>query len=141
VGVWSVDEVAYAVDDSGTTVLLVDDALRFRGGTLRERCGGLEAVVFCGDGDRAGDTHHYEELVVDHPPASDARREGWDRFGVYTGRTTAPEGGDADHHNLLASTYGGLATWPMVGRIAHLGPNARAAATSARSCCDRHRPL
>ena len=65
---WSTAEITYALEDSGSTVLLVDENFASVGSTLREACPGLTTVVYCGNdrvpdgsarlrtGDRGGDS-------------------------------------------------------------------------------------
>lgn len=124
---WTVDEVAYAINDSGSTVLLVDDAFADVGGVLRQRCPDLAEVVFCGDDEPPADTLDYEQMVATHAAAEDVRRSGQDLFGVfYTGGTTAfSKGVMLSHHNVLASAYAGQATTEMVtptGALLHVAP-------------------
>ncbi len=131
---WTVEELAFAIDDSGAKVLLVDDAFGPTVGDLRDRCADLERVVFCGAGDQPVDAVHHVELVAGHSPAPDViprrRTRGGmarDLFGVfYTGGTTAfPKGVMLTHHNMLASAYAGQATEPMVtpaGTLLHVAP-------------------
>ncbi len=47
---WSAAEIAYALTDSGTEVLFVDDAFAHFGPELRERAPGLRTLIYCGAG-------------------------------------------------------------------------------------------
>jgi acyl-CoA synthetase (AMP-forming)/AMP-acid ligase II len=101
---WSAAEILYALDDSGSTILLVDDTFRpmveqFRGDarTLRE-------VIYCGDGPVPDGMHGYEALIAATAPVPDAVRRGDDLAGIfYTGGTTGfPKGVMLSHRNLAA---------------------------------------
>ncbi|MFF8955349.1 long-chain fatty acid--CoA ligase [Streptomyces sp. NPDC014894] len=107
---WSPAEIAYAVADSGTEVLLVDDAFSAAVPELRERCPGLRAVVHCGDGPAPEGTVSYEELVRSFEPVPDGRHGG-DTLALllYTGGTTGlPKGVMVSHRGLLSSLHGSL---------------------------------
>jgi acyl-CoA synthetase (AMP-forming)/AMP-acid ligase II len=120
---WSVAEVAYALDDCQTDVLLVDDAFA---GVLTE-LPPRKTVIFCGDGATPDGTVNYEDLVAAHEPMADVRRADDDLYGVfYTGGTTGrPRGVMLTHRNMLTSAMGTLATEPVFaagGRLLHAAP-------------------
>lgn len=121
---WSAAEIGYALADSGTSVLLVDDRFAPLVGQLRADGARLDAVVFIGDGPRPDGLLDYEELLADAEPVADARRGGDDLLGLYyTGGTTgAPKGVMLSHRNVLTSAMGSLATGEFVtpgGRLLH----------------------
>ncbi len=102
---WSAAEILYSLDDSGSSILLVDEAFRpmveqFRGDarTLRE-------VVYCGDGEAPAGMHGYEALIAASAPVPDAVRRGEDLAGIfYTGGTTGfPKGVMLSHNNMCSS--------------------------------------
>jgi acyl-CoA synthetase (AMP-forming)/AMP-acid ligase II len=124
---WSPAEIAYSLRDSGTTVLLVDDAFAPLAPTLREQVDSLVAVVHCGDGPLPEGLLSYEELVSSHDPVPDAERSGDDLAGVfYTGGTTGfPKGVMLSHANLVTSALGAMASGELVGRgsvLLHAAP-------------------
>ncbi|MBW0134422.1 long-chain-fatty-acid--CoA ligase [Pseudonocardia abyssalis] len=125
---WNPAEIAYALGDSGSTVLFVDDAFAPMLPTLRSLCPGLTTVVHCGDGPAPEGSLPYEGLVAGHDPAPDAHRSGDDLAGIfYTGGTTAhPKGVMLSHANLLVSAMGGGATGGGFvvpdGRFLHAAP-------------------
>ncbi|MEU3607625.1 long-chain fatty acid--CoA ligase [Streptomyces sp. NPDC035033] len=100
---WSPAEMAYALNDSGTGVLLVDDAFAPLAAELRERAPGVHTLVYCGDGTAPDGMLDYERLVTGFEPVPDVRRGG-DTVGLllYTGGTTGtPKGVMLTHRGLL----------------------------------------
>jgi acyl-CoA synthetase (AMP-forming)/AMP-acid ligase II len=134
---WSPTEIAYALGDSGSAVLLVDDAFVPMLPTLRGLCRGLRTVIHCGDDPAPEGTLSFEVLVAGHDPAPDAHRGGGDLAGIfYTGGTTAhPKGVMLSHANLLVSTLGSSATGGGFvvpdGRFLHAAPMFHLAAIAA----------
>ncbi|WP_042424621.1 long-chain-fatty-acid--CoA ligase [Streptacidiphilus anmyonensis] len=109
---WSAAEISYALTDSGTEVLLLDDTFAHLGPELREHCPGLHTLIHCGDGPTPEGMLGYEELVAEFAPAPDVRRGGDDlALLLYTGGTTGqPKGVMSSHRGLMASMYGSMLT-------------------------------
>ncbi|MGV9834845.1 acyl-CoA synthetase [Nocardia niigatensis] len=124
---WSATEIAYSLVDSGTGILLVDDAFAALAPELRERYPGLTRLVFVGDGERPDGMADYEELIAASEPVPDARTGGDELLGIfYTGGTTGhPKGVMLSHRNVLSSALGASLTADVLGRggrLLHAAP-------------------
>lgn len=112
---WSPREILFALEDSGSTILLVDDAFAQLVEEFRRESSTLGDVVFCGDGPVPTGMLGYEELMTSAPAAPDSVRRDEDLAGIfYTGGTTGrPKGVMLSHANLcwsgLAARAEGLA--------------------------------
>jgi len=112
---WSAHEVAYSLDDSESTVLLVDKAHQPAIQALRERAKSLKHFIYLDDDEVPADTLSYEALIAGAEPIDDQYRHGDDLAGIfYTGGTTGfPKGVMLSHTNigvpsltLLGQEYG-----------------------------------
>ena len=102
---WSPAEILYSLEDSGSTVLLVDEAFKGMVAQFRRESTTLREFIYCGDGETPEGMHGYEALVAQTAPVADALRRGNDLAGIfYTGGTTGfPKGVMLSHNNLCSS--------------------------------------
>jgi long-chain acyl-CoA synthetase len=107
---WSPAEMAYAINDSGTKVLLVDETFCRMVPRLQQDCPGLGTVVYCGDESGPDGMLHYELLLAAAEPRPDLRAGGDTlAFLLYSGGTTgAPKGVMISHQSLLTSLMGSM---------------------------------
>jgi long-chain acyl-CoA synthetase len=95
-------ELAHWLGDSGSAVLLVDDAFAHVPEELADRLPDLGRVVHIGDGPPRGSAVAWEELAGS-TPAPDAGRGGEDLAGIfYTGGTTGRSKGVMLQHRSLS---------------------------------------
>ncbi|OLF09649.1 fatty-acid--CoA ligase [Actinophytocola xinjiangensis] len=124
---WTTAEVAGGLNDCAARVLIVDDAFADAVPALRNRCPGVDHVVYAGDGPVPDGCADYEALLAGSDPTPDARRGGDALAAVfYTGGTTGEaKGVMLSHANLLTSALGCLAAGFMAtpgGRFLHVAP-------------------
>lgn len=102
---WSPAEILYSLDDSGSTILIVDENHKSLVAQFRRESSCLREVIFCGDGAAPEGMHSYEALLADAAPAPDALRRGEDLAGIfYTGGTTGfPKGVMLSHENMCSA--------------------------------------
>lgn len=106
----AVPEFAYWLDDSGSEILLVDDAFSGIAGELRQRAQSLRHIIYIGDGETPEGMQNYEALVAAYAPVDDAGRGNDDLAGLfYTGGTTGvSKGVMLSHRNLVANTLNAM---------------------------------
>lgn len=124
---WSPAEIVYSLEESGTKILLVDDAFAPAIAPIRTAFPGLNTVIFIGDGTQPADTLSYEALVAQSDPVEDTYTGGDDLLGVfYTGGTTGhPKGVMLSHNNIVTSALGAQAAVQLVspgGKLLHAAP-------------------
>lgn len=117
---WSPAEMRYALSDSATTVLMVDDSFADVGAGLAKEVKSLRQLIHVGKGAAPAGMLGYEDLLGASLPAEDARRHGDALAGIfYTGGTTGfPKGVMLSHQNVCISALAGLAVGGRSGRDA-----------------------
>jgi acyl-CoA synthetase (AMP-forming)/AMP-acid ligase II len=103
---WSIKENVYSLEDSGSTVLIVDDAYSEAAGAILQATDCVRAVIYAGEGDAPEGMLDYEAILTAAAPAEDALRGYSDLAGIfYTGGTTGfPKGVMLSHQNLWSSS-------------------------------------
>src|SRR4030095_1716246 len=113
---WSLAEDAYALTDSRSSVLFVDESFLEQARELKRQLTRVRTLVWMGEGEAPEGTLGYEALIEGHAPMADAGRCGEDLWVIfYTGGTTAhPKGVMMSHRGMYVATVGYLAWLPGV---------------------------
>lgn len=123
---WSAKEIAFALGETGTRMLMVDNAFLELATAAVELTPSVETVLYCGDGGAPPGMESIDAVVAESAPVSDAMRPAQAPAGVfYTGGTTGvAKGVMLSARNLFASALGAVAAGAAVrgGRVLHAAP-------------------
>ncbi len=101
-------EIVFTLNDSESTVLIVDDAFAAVLPALEGKLDTVKTIIFAGEGETPKGCVNYEELITNNSPTVDAGRCDKDLAGLfYTGGTTGrSKGVMLSHDNLLSNALG-----------------------------------
>ncbi len=117
---WSAAEIIFSLQDSASTILIVDDAFASMAAQIIKEVDSIAHVIHAGQGATPPGMLAYETLVRAAAPSDDRCRRGNDLAGLfYTGGTTGfPKGVMLSHGNLCSSAMAGMAEGLAgVGRV------------------------
>ncbi|HEX3706442.1 MAG TPA: long-chain-fatty-acid--CoA ligase [Mycobacteriales bacterium] len=124
---WAPPEIAFALTDSETGVLFVDDLFAQVGEQLRRDVDSLHTLVHLGDAETPPGMLSMEELIAGAEPIEDRAPSDHEMVGLfYTGGTTGlPKGVMLSSANLLTSALGSMASGSFLtprSRFLHAAP-------------------
>ncbi|HEX3900576.1 MAG TPA: long-chain-fatty-acid--CoA ligase [Mycobacteriales bacterium] len=124
---WAAPEIAFALTDSETGILFVDDMFAGMAGQLLNDVEALHTLVYIGEAETPEGMLSMEELIAGSEPAPDRAPRDNEMVGLfYTGGTTGqPKGVMLSAANLLTSALGSMSSGSFVGpnsRFLHAAP-------------------
>lgn len=105
---WSSAEIVYSLNDSGSSILFVDDRYQEMASEFRSEVKCLTEIIYCGERNTPSGMLNYEDLISNANPVEDSIRRGSDLAGIfYTGGSTGfPKGVMLSHNNICVSAMG-----------------------------------
>jgi len=109
---WAPEELVMALQDSGASMLFIDDSFLHLCERLTASSPALREVIYMGEGDRPGTLRDFEEILEAAKPVADSGHGGNDLAGIYyTGGTTGrSKGAMLSHRNFVFNAVNYAAT-------------------------------